>query len=166
MTSDPSARRFFFFLLAGATVLLVLVVRPLATALFLATVLAVVLWPVYRKLAARLGNRPRVSASVLALGVVLLLVAPLAGLSAFLVNEGSVGMAFVATIVCSEGMSGLVRGLPGPLGKWAAGGRARAAEWEPRGPDESPPKEVAAVGVKTAAALGVAARATGSLLFQ
>jgi predicted PurR-regulated permease PerM len=166
MTSDPSGRRFFFFLLAGATFLLLLVVRPLATALFLATVLAVVLWPVHRKLAARLGNRPRVSASLVALGVVLLLVAPVAGLSAFLVKEGSEGMAFVATIVRSEGMSGLVRKLPGPLEKWASEGLARVAEWEPGTLDPRPAKEVAAAGMKTAAALGVAARATGSLLFQ
>jgi predicted PurR-regulated permease PerM len=165
MTSDPSARRFFFLLLGGATVLLVLVMRPLATALFLATVLAVVLWPVYRRLAARLGDRPRVSASVVVLGVVLLLVAPVAGLSAFLVKEGSEGLKFVATMVRSEGMSGLVRKLPGPLEKWAAEGLARVPEqWEPRGKNRGAAEEASAAGAKTAAAVGVAARATGSLV--
>jgi predicted PurR-regulated permease PerM len=167
MPSDPSARRFFYLLLAGATVLLVLVVLPLATALFLATVLAVVLWPVHRRLTLRLKNRPRASASVVLLGVVLLLVAPVAGLSAFLVREGSEGLEFVATLVRSEGMSGLVERLPEPLEKWAAEGLARVPEqWEPRRFDRRAAEEVRTAGVQAAAAVGVAARATGSLLFQ
>ena len=147
--------------------LLALVVRPLATALFMATVLAVVLWPVYRKLAARLGNRPRVSASLVVLGVVLLLVAPVAALSAFVVKEGSEGLKFVATMLRSEGMTGLVEKLPGPLEEWAAEGLARVPErWEPRGLDRRAAEEVKVEGAQTAAAVGVAARATGSLIFQ
>ncbi|HEX6886346.1 MAG TPA: AI-2E family transporter [Planctomycetota bacterium] len=167
MISDPSARRFFYLLLAGATVLMVLVVRSLATALFLATVLAVLLWPVHGKLAARLGNRPKVSATVVVLGVVLLLVVPLAALSTFLVREGGEGLKFVATLVRSEGLGGLVKKLPDPLEKWALEGLARVPEnWEPRGFDRRTAEEVTAAGVKTAAAVGVAAKATGSLVFQ
>ena len=166
MISDSSARRFFFLLLAGAAVLLMLVVRPLATALFLAMVLTVVVWPVHRSLAARLGNRPRVSASVVVFGVVLLLVAPVAGLSAFLLEEGSEGLKFVATLVRGDGMSQLVEKLPAPLEKCAAEALARVPEqWEPRNLHRTA-EEVTAAGEKTAAVVGVAARATGSLLFQ
>jgi len=167
MIPDSSARRFFFLLLAGATLLLGLVVRPLVTALFLAMVLAVVVWPVHRSLTACLGRRPRVSASVVVFGVVLLLVAPVAGLSAFLVEEGSGGLKFVADLVRSERMTTLVARLPGPLEKWSAEALAAVPEhWEPRSLQWRSAEEVTAVGEKTAAAVGVAARATGSLIFQ
>jgi predicted PurR-regulated permease PerM len=64
VSSPQSARRFFFLLLAAATVLFALVVRPLASALFLAAVLAGVLWPAHLWLAAKLGRRrPRRGAS-------------------------------------------------------------------------------------------------------
>jgi predicted PurR-regulated permease PerM len=57
--------------------------------------------------------------------------------------------------------------LPGPLEKWAAEGLARVPEqWEPRGKNRGAAEEASAAGAKTAAAVGVAARATGSLLFQ
>ena len=167
MISASSARRFFFLLLAGAALLLGLVVRPLATALLLAMVLAVVVWPVHRRLAACLGSRPRLSASVVVFGVVLLLVAPLAALSAFLVEEGSQGLKFVADLVRSERMTTLLDKLPGPLEKWAAEALAAVPEhWEPRNLHRRSAEEVTAVGEKTAAAVGVAARATGSVIFQ
>ena len=69
MTTNQTARRFFFLLLAGAAVLMALVARPLATPLFLATVLAVVFWPVSRKLTARLWNRSNVASGLVVLGV-------------------------------------------------------------------------------------------------
>ncbi|MEQ1891630.1 MAG: AI-2E family transporter [Planctomycetota bacterium] len=167
MSSDLSARRFFHGLLAGAGVLLVFVVRPMAMALFLATVLAVVLWPVGQKLAARLGNRPRTSALVVVLAVVLLLIAPVAAFSAFLVEEGSDGLKFIAELVRSEGMRELVEELPSPLAEWAGEALARVPEhWEPSLWSRRSSEDIAAAGVKTVAAVGVAARATGSLLFQ
>lgn len=167
MISDSSARRFFFLLLAGAALLLGLVVWPLVTPLFLAMVLAVVVWPVHRNLTARLGSRPRMSASVVVFGVVLLLVAPVAALSAFVVEEGSEGLNFVAELVRSERMSALVDRLPGPLEKWAEEALAAVPEhWEPRSLHRRSAEEVAAVGEKTAAAVGVAARATGLLILQ
>ena len=173
MTSDTNARHFFFLLFAGATVLMVLVVRPLATALFLATVLAVVLWPLNQKLTARLGGRPKAAASLLVLGVVLLFGAPLAALSAFVVREGSEGLKFLSTTVQSEGLTELVRKLPGPLEKWATDVIARFPEqWEAwrasgRFADQVATADDAKIdGGKAAAVVGTAAMATGSMLFQ
>ena len=71
MTSADSARRFFFLLLAAATVLFALVVRPLASALFLAAALAGVLAPLHRRLSACLGRRARLAALAEGLDAVL-----------------------------------------------------------------------------------------------
>jgi predicted PurR-regulated permease PerM len=70
MTTNQAARRFFFILLLLTTVLLALVVRTLASALFLAAVLAGVLWPVHRRLTSWFGERRTVSAGALTVAVI------------------------------------------------------------------------------------------------
>jgi len=86
MVSGARARRFFLFLMVGASVLLVAVLYPLASALFLAAVLAGLLSPVHRRLTKALRNHDNLAAGLIVLGVVVVLVGPLAGLSAFVVK--------------------------------------------------------------------------------
>lgn len=167
MTSNQSARRFFFLLLAGAAVLMALVVRPLATSLFLATVLAVVLWPLFEKLTTKLGNRPTVASGLIVLSVVLLLVAPLVAFSAFIVKEGSQGLTHISALVRSEGVAGLVNKLPAPLEKLATELLSRVPEqWEIGDMDGRVVEQVSAGGGKAVVAFGAVAKATGSLIFQ
>jgi predicted PurR-regulated permease PerM len=167
ITVHPPARRFFFLLLTGTAILLALVVRPLAMALFLATVLAVVLGPLYRKLNAALGKRPNLASAVLVLGMVVLLVAPVVAFSTFIVMEASEGLKFVAAQVRSEGVTGLVKKLPAPIQKLATDIVSYLPEpGESEAMDPKAVDQVSAVGGKTVAAVGVAAKATGSLIFQ
>lgn len=182
MPANRPARRFFFLLLAAAAVLMALVVRPLATPLFLATVLAGVLWPVHRKLTIKLGGRSNVASAVVALSVVVLLVAPLVSFSTFIVAEGSEGLTFVSNLARSEGVTQLVRKLPGPLEEWAdellshvpqrsenEEGTAKAviqAKPSTNSADGKGEQQGSVGGGKIAAAVAAAAKATGSLIFQ
>jgi predicted PurR-regulated permease PerM len=115
--SRPSdnARRTFVGLIILALVLVAFIVRPFAEALFFAAVLAGTLYPVQRKLRRLLGNRPNTSASLLCIAVVLALVAPVGGIAAFVVNEAIDGARFIVQTVRSEGMTGLIDELPGPM---------------------------------------------------
>ena len=166
MTRDQTARRCFFVLMFSATVLLAAVIRPLAGALFMAAVLAGVLWPVHQRFTAALRGRRVLAAGVFVFGVVVLVLGPLVALSTVVVTEGSEGLRFISTTVRSEGVAGLVNKLPPPLRTLAS----KALEHMPTDPgsdiDETVGKQVSAQGGKAAAAVGAAVRATGSLVFQ
>lgn len=112
MSSELTARRVFLFLLTAATLLLGMVIRPIASALMVAAVLAGMLWPVQLKLARRLGDRRGLAASLLVFGIVMLLVGPLAALSAFVVNESSQGVKFLADTLQDERVAELTRMFP------------------------------------------------------
>ena len=99
-------------LLAAAAVLMVLVIRPMASALFLAAVLAGVLWPAHRWLSARLGGRRSLSGAAFVLGVVVSLLVPVAGFSAFAIKEGTEGVRYVSKTVRDGGVVGLVEHCP------------------------------------------------------
>jgi prepilin signal peptidase PulO-like enzyme (type II secretory pathway) len=59
---ERTARRFFLFLLLGVIFLLAVVARPLASALFMAAVIAGAMEPIYRRLAGTGRRRPRLAA--------------------------------------------------------------------------------------------------------
>ena len=163
---DQTAYRFFLILLLGAAVLMAAIIRPIASALFVAAVLAGVIWPLQRKLATRLGDRQPMAAGVLVAAVVVLLVAPVVALSTVVIKEASDGLKYVSRTVRSEGVSGLVDQLPPPVRSVAL--RALAALPGDSGNDlsETVQKQVGAQGGKAAAAVGAAVAATGSLIFQ
>lgn len=137
--SDLTARRFFLFLLIATTVLLGAVIRPLANSLIVAAVLAGVFGGIHRKLAIRLGDRRGPAAGLLVLGVLVLMLGPLAGLSAFVVKEGAQGVKFISDTLHSTQVIGLVDRLPEPLQETLTdalqrlpltqGARAAAAGW-------------------------------------
>jgi len=116
--STPSAliaRRVFIGLVLASVVLLALVVQPFASALFLAAVLAGALYPLHLRLTRLFRGRASLSSGVLVVGVLLVLLVPVAGLVAMIVKEIAAGYAWASQTVRSEGMSGLFSHLPDRL---------------------------------------------------
>jgi predicted PurR-regulated permease PerM len=163
---DKTAYRFFLILLAAAAILLAAIVRPLASPLFLAAVLAGILWPLQLRLTRRLWKRRSVAAGVFVVGVVLVLVGPLVALSTVVVKEAADGLRFVSETVRSDGVNGLLDKLPPSVRKLAD----RGVKALPSEPDtdlsETIQKQVSARGGKAAAVVGAAVAATGSLVVQ
>ena len=113
--SQVTARRVFTGLVVLSVVLLALVVMPFATALFLAAVVAGALHPLHRRLTGLVRGRSGLSAGLLVIGVALVLLVPVTGLTAVVVKEASDGYRWVASTVRSEGMNGLIERLPDRL---------------------------------------------------
>jgi predicted PurR-regulated permease PerM len=116
--STPSAltaRRVFIGMVLVSVVLLALVVKPFASALFLAAVLAGALYPLHLRLTRLLRGRASLSSGLLVLGVTLVLLVPVAGLIAMIVKEIADGYTWASQTVRSEGMSGLISNLPDRL---------------------------------------------------
>jgi predicted PurR-regulated permease PerM len=155
VATGRASKRFFLLLLALATVLLALVARPIATALFLGAVAAGVLWPLQVGLTRRLGGRRGISAGLLVFGVVVVLLLPVAGFSAFALREGRDGLAYVTAALRGEGVEGLVRRLPAPLETLAQDALRRLPS--SGGADQTG---------KVASAVGATLSATGGFLFQ
>jgi predicted PurR-regulated permease PerM len=165
--SPLAAKRFFLGLLAISAVLLALVLQPFAEALFMAAVLAGVLWTLNRKLSKKLKNRRALSAGIIVGGVILLVLGPIIGLSAFVYTEATAGLKFINETIKSEGVQGLFDTLPTPLRKLGD----KIVEQLPKDSEgavdqESVGKTVTAQGGKAAAVVGSAVSATGSIVFQ
>jgi predicted PurR-regulated permease PerM len=162
MTNDNrAARRFLFVLLVGSLALVGLVVWPLAEALVLAAVLAVVLTPLQKRMTRWLRGRPQVSAAILVVAVLLLVIGPILAMSAVAVREATEGVRFLLETARSEGTSGLLQRLPAPLDEYAT--RLLAYLGDLGATIDS---QVQKQGGKAASAVGSALVATGSLLFQ
>lgn len=157
---DPG-RRFLFVLLLLSIVLVGAVVQPLAGALFMAAVMAVVLAPAQERLAGWLRGRRKLSAALLVVAVLLLVVGPLAGLSAVIIKEATDGVRFVTETIRSEGLTGLLERLPGPLHDLAL----RAIDYL-GGLNELVERNFRGQGGKAASALGAALAATGAVAFS
>jgi predicted PurR-regulated permease PerM len=162
----PAARRFFFILLTVATILFALVVRPLASAIFLAAVLAGVAWPAHAWLSGRLGGRRGLSAAAFVCGAVLLLLGPIVAFTTFAVKEGSEGVRFLSQTIRSEGVTGLAQRLPQPLARWTRSGLERLPRQQEEDLADAVQRQVGAQGGKAAAAVGATLSATGGFVFQ
>lgn len=161
MSRDLAARRFLFILLIASLALVGYVAWPLATALLLAAVLAVVLAPVQAWLKRALRGRDGVAAGVLVLAVLFLVVGPLLGLTAFLVKEAADGVRFIIDTVKSDGVAGLVDTLPAPFHDFAARLLERLGDL-----GQFAQKHLSEQGPRAASALASALAATGSLVFD
>ncbi len=144
-----------------ALALLVLILRPFATSLFVAAVLAGALTPWTTRLAAFFRGRRSVAAGVLTGAVLVAVVGPLSALGAVLVPQIVGGVAWVREALQSKGMAGLVERAPESLRPLAM----RVLEAIPS-TLASVQEVVTAEGTKAAAVLGNLLSATGSLLFQ
>jgi predicted PurR-regulated permease PerM len=159
--SDLAARRFLLILLLASMLLVGFVAWPLASALLLAAVLAVVLGPVEDHLTAKLRGRRGLAAATLVIAVLLLLIVPLVGLSAVLLKEASDGARFIRDTVRSEGVTGLIERLPGPLHDLGQKAAARLGDLGELGQ-----KHLSEQGPKAASAVAAALVATGSLIID
>lgn len=166
MPEGQIARRFFFVLLVAAALLLALVIRPLASPLFMAAVMAGVLWPLHARFTAKLYGRRGLSAGVLVLAVVLVVVGPLVALSTVAVTEATQGLRFVSETVRSEGVAGLIEKLPPSTRSLARGALERLPGAPEEDIDAAIEKQVSAQGGQAAAVAGAVVAATGSLIFQ
>jgi predicted PurR-regulated permease PerM len=153
---------FFFLLLATAVVLVAMVVRPIATGLFVAAVLSGVLWPWHERLAKRLRGHRNLSALVWVVAVVILLLGPAVAFSTVAIREGIEGWHFLSATLKSEGVEGLVTRLPDSLERLAR----FVLDHVPVVQSGDLAEKVGAQGGKAAVAVAATLSATGSLLFQ
>lgn len=152
-------------MLIGALLLVLAVFRPFGGALFLAAVLSMVLWPMHQWLTRRLRGHGGVAAGLLVALVVVLVIGPLVGLSAFVVGETAAAAQFVSETVKSEGVRGLIATLPDSLERQLL----RFLQQVQVDTDEltkAAQQQLTKAGGTAAAAVGAAVSATGSLLFQ
>jgi predicted PurR-regulated permease PerM len=112
---------------AASAVALCAVGLPLWRPLLLAAVLAGALSTLHERLVDRVGGRRSLSAALITLGVVLLLLGPLALVCAIVVKEALGAIAFVNRTLEQQGMSGLLGRLPAWLGRWVREVLARGA---------------------------------------
>jgi predicted PurR-regulated permease PerM len=158
---QKTSRTALLVLLLASMALVGFVAAPLAVPLFLAVVLAVFLAPLQLRMSQRLRGRRGLAAAILVVGVLLILVVPLASLSTVIVTEGIDGARFVLDTVRSEGVSGLLGHLPGPLQGLADRVLGYIGDL-----DELVQRGLAQQGSKAASAVGAAMSATGGVLFD
>jgi predicted PurR-regulated permease PerM len=161
MAPEQPVPRFFLLLIATSLLLLGLVIFPVASELFLAAVLAGVLWPLQVGLTRRVRGRRGVAAGLLTVAVVLLLVGPVATIATFVIKDGSDGVRFVSDALRSDDVARLVQLLPEATQDVVND----AIDRMPRDLEEAMGR-VDAKGGKTAAAVGAAVAATGSFAFH
>jgi predicted PurR-regulated permease PerM len=115
---SPPARITFGVLLAASLVLLGAIIRPLGGALFLGAAIAGVLMPWQDRLSARFGGRRSGAATLLTVGVVLLLFLPLTVFVSIAVREMIDGIGFVRQLLRSGNFEPILRKVPIALQPW------------------------------------------------
>ena len=166
MSSESTRKRFFLILVSLSVLLLAALIRPLASALLIAAVLAGVLWPVHRRLTRLLRGRGQLSAGLLVTATVLALVGPIAGFVAFAVDEAITGVAFVNETLRDQGIDGLIERAPGPLRGLLEEGLETARKHASGDLRKSLQDRANQEASKVAAALGGALAATWSIVFD
>jgi predicted PurR-regulated permease PerM len=160
-----SAKRFFLVLLIGAVLLVGKTLWPLWAPLFVGAVFASVLAPLHARLSKRLRGRRALAAGILVFGIVVLVLAPMVGFSAFIFAEASQGYDFLSRTIKSEGLTGLVDRLPGPLGR-AVEKVVALLPADTTQLEQGLRDQLAAGGGTAASAFTAALSATGSLAFD
>lgn len=156
-----SSRRFTLFLVLLAVALVLWVARPFWSAFFLAAVLAAAFDGWTGRLARLLGGRRGPAAALVVLGVVLVIVVPLAGLATVLVRQAIDGVGWVRQALAAGGVWGLVHRLPAPL----AHAVERLVAAIPN-PEQRLQAAAGAGGGQAAAAVGGLLAATGETAFH
>jgi len=134
---------------------------PLASALLVAAVLAMVLAPLQARLAALLRGRPKLAAALLVFAVLFLVIGPLVALSAVVVNEVTAGVKFLIETVRGEGFGGLIQRLPPQLQHLANEAQAALGDVGRFVEDN-----IGSQAGKAASAVGTAIAATGAFIVQ
>lgn len=166
MTHPARERRALVVVLLGSMVVVALVLRPLALALFLAGVLATALWPLYHWLCRRLHGRKNVAAGILVTLLLVVVLGPLTALAVFLVRESIEAAQFVARILAESGLEGLLDRLPQPVARALRGLVEGARADTYRDLRAHLQEQLTAYSGEVAGVVGAALTATGSLLFR
>lgn len=148
---------FFLVLLLVAIGAFLYVASPFAKPVLVALTFAAVLDPAHRWLTARLRGRRSASAALLAVGVLVAIVGPLAYFATVALQQALAGVRWLREALASEGVAGLVERLP----DWLRGAAERVAEDLPALLDR-----VKALATQTgsASALGGILSATGGVV--
>jgi len=112
------ARTFLLLLLVASLVMLALIIRPFAGALFLAAVLAVTFHPWYQRLVDKLRGRRPLAAGIITLGLVLALVLPIGALGWIGAREAADSFDYLHQVLAEEGVEGLIQQVPPPIQGW------------------------------------------------
>ena len=112
------ARTFLLVLLVVSLVMVALIIRPFASALFLAAVLAVTFHPWYSRLVLRLKGRRSIAAGIITLGLVLALVIPVSALVYVAGREAANAFDYMHQTLAEEGVEGLIAQAPQPFQGW------------------------------------------------
>jgi predicted PurR-regulated permease PerM len=161
LLSLPSKSPFHLTLVVASLALLLAVAFPLWKPLLVGAVLAAALTPAHDWLGSRLRGRRSLAATILLVGLVLLVLLPLAWAITVAVRETLAGIEFVRGFLQTHGAEGVLDRLP----DWMAGairsvlGSVSTSAEELRG-------LAAARGPATAAAVGTALGATAQVLVQ
>jgi predicted PurR-regulated permease PerM len=107
-----AARLTFITLLLATLALLAAIFLPLWKPLFMAAVLAAAVQPIYRWLALKLGERPRVAAVITTVLLVLVVLLPIILLSVVVVSEAVSAYQFIRTTLEHGGVEELLSSLP------------------------------------------------------
>jgi predicted PurR-regulated permease PerM len=162
MADERTSRRVFLGLIGVAIVLVGMVIWPFLKGLIFAAILAGALHGWQSRLAARLGDRPNVAASLLSVGVIVAILLPVTYLGVVLIRE-TLHLANATTaLIDREGLDGIVARLP-------AIARPVAGEVVSRMRESGEGDGLRELGARSAAAATAALGAvskTGAFLFQ
>ncbi len=159
--SDLHARRLLVFLVLAALALFAVIVQPFWQAFFVAAVVAAGLRGPMEWLTRKVRGRRSLAAALLTVGVLFIVVLPVAGLGTFLVQQVLAGVDWLRATVQSEGVWGLLERLPGPVQN-----AAREVLQAVPQPQRELQKLAGAQGGQAAAAVGGVLAATGTAVFQ
>jgi len=158
--SSKTARWTIIVLTVLALGLMAVIIRPFASALFVAAVLAGALHPWYQRFALRLRGRRQLAAVLVTVAVMLVVVIPVASLTVVLAGEVADGVAYVRGTLRSEGTAGIVADLPPFLRSTAE----KVLGLLPR--DQGDLQDLSAQGGQAARAVGGVLTATWSVVVQ
>jgi len=157
---DP--QHFLLVLTILAVWLAWLVVRPFASVLFMAAVVATVVAPVTTWLSGRLGGRRGRAAAIITFALLLALIGPLAAIAAVVAGQAAEAVSWLTRAVQHEGLVGLVGRLPRQFQAVAT----NLVDRIPHGAQEAQALFESTLGSGTFATVGGLLQATGSVLSQ
>ena len=117
MNPAPAAlARISLLVLLGASLVVVLMIaRPFASALFMAAVLAAAFYPWFEGLSARMRGHRTLAAFLITTGLLLALVLPTVTLGVTLIRESTNALDSLHELLAREGVEGLIHRAPEPI---------------------------------------------------
>ncbi len=159
--SEQHSRVLLVVLLVAAVALTGVIISPFWQAIFLAAVLAAALRPPMEWLALRLRGRRTLAAAIVTLALLFVVLLPLAGLGAIVVQQIADGIQWLRETIQSEGVRGLLERLPSAVQR----GAEELLRLMPE-PERQLRSLAGQQGGQAAAAVGGLLAATGTVVFQ